>query len=259
MTDLNATWNEATRGPRMSEATGKVIFKYQMPVREQFTMELPVGAQIIRVQDMDGFFWMWAVVNTDMPTEKRHFRSFKTGAKIPDDFDTSYYIGFCAVFVQMELGLYIFEEKMPVEVVVDTSQHLTKSDVVRAMGELRGIPVVDLKLSQLEPSDLAGIPTFHVNKENAAKWFKDATAWMYEDPKTRHIADIDAVLTGFEDVLRPVYNEQLRRNWQAQECATKAWLREFCARLDQQKAGRKISQKRIDEIEAQGGFEEEEV
>lgn len=258
MTDLNATWNEATRGPRMSEATGKVIFKYQMPVKEQFTMELPAGAQIIRMQDMDGFFWLWAVVDTDAETEKRFFRAFKTGAKIPDDFDTSHYVGFCAVFVQMELGLYIFEDRQRYEAeqahdfLVNIA---TKSDFAKKLG----VPTIDVKLSKMEPSDLAGIPTFHVNEENAAKWFKEATAWMYEDPKKAWIGDIDAVLSEFEDVLRPLYTAQQRSNWQAQECATKAWLRDFCARLDGKKAVVRLSQKQIDEIEAQGGFEEEEA
>lgn len=109
MTDLNATWNEALRGPRMSEATGRVIFKYQMPVLEEFTMELPKGAEIIRMEDQGGMFWLWAVVNTDAPMEKRFFRAFKTGAKMPDGVELKY-VGFCAVFVQMELGLYIFED-----------------------------------------------------------------------------------------------------------------------------------------------------
>lgn len=102
-------WDEATRGPRMSEATGRVIFKYQMPVLEQFAMTLPAGAEIIRMEDQGGMFWMWAVVNTDAPPEERLFRAFKTGAKMPDGVPLRY-IGFCAVFVQMELGLYIFEE-----------------------------------------------------------------------------------------------------------------------------------------------------
>lgn len=103
------SWDETIRGPRMSDATGRVIFKYQMPVLEAFTMELPAGAQIIRMVDQGGMFWLWAVVNTDAPDETRRFRAFKTGAKIPDDINLRY-VGFCAVFVQMELGLYIFEE-----------------------------------------------------------------------------------------------------------------------------------------------------
>jgi len=107
MTDVG--WDESVRGPRMSNAAGRVIFKYQMPVLEAFEMSLPAGAEIIRIQDQGGMFWCWAVVNTDAPTETRRFRAFKTGAKIPDDLRLRY-VGFCAVFVQMELGLYIFEE-----------------------------------------------------------------------------------------------------------------------------------------------------
>lgn len=102
-------WDEALRGKKMSDATGRVIFKYQMPVLERFTMRLPQGAEIIRVADQGGMFWMWALVRTDVPDEGRHFAAFKCGGKIPDEL-TLRYVGFCAVFVQMELGLYIFEE-----------------------------------------------------------------------------------------------------------------------------------------------------
>lgn len=108
MSDLDKDWDAETRGPRMSEATGKVIFKYQMPVLEQFAMELPEGAEILRMEDQGGMFWMWAVVDTEAPTETRSFMAFKTGATIPRDVNLKY-VGFCAIFVQMELGLYIFE------------------------------------------------------------------------------------------------------------------------------------------------------
>lgn len=102
-------WDEAVRGKKMSDVTGRTIFKYQMPVLESFTMRLPAGAEIIRVADQGGMFWMWAVVNTDDPDEVRHFRSFKCGGKIPDGLNLRY-VGFCTVFVQQELALYIFEE-----------------------------------------------------------------------------------------------------------------------------------------------------
>lgn len=101
-------WDETLRGPRMSKAFGRVIFKYQMPVLESFTMKLPRGAEIIRMEDQAGMFWLWAVVNTNQPDEERHFRAFKTGAAMPEDVALRY-VGFCAVHVQMELGLYIFE------------------------------------------------------------------------------------------------------------------------------------------------------
>lgn len=102
-------FDETVRGPKMSSATGRVIYKYQIPVLEAFTMQLPKDAEIVRVADIEGMFWMWAVVNTDSETENRNFRAFKTGAKIPDGLNLKY-VGFCAIYVQMELGLYIFEE-----------------------------------------------------------------------------------------------------------------------------------------------------
>lgn len=102
-------WDLSVRGQKMSDVSGRTIFKYQMPVLESFTMRLPVGADIIRVADQGGMFWLWAVVRTDVPDEDRHFRAFKCGGKIPDELDLRY-VGFCAVFVQMELGLYLFEE-----------------------------------------------------------------------------------------------------------------------------------------------------
>jgi hypothetical protein len=105
-------WDESLRGKKMSEATGRVIFKYQMPVMERFTMKLPRGAEIVRMADQGGMFWLWAVVDTREPDEERKFVAVKCGANVPDD--DLVYRGFCAIFVQQELGLYIFEEAQPV-------------------------------------------------------------------------------------------------------------------------------------------------
>lgn len=102
-------WDASTRGPKMANPKGRAIFKYQMPVLEQFEMKLPQGALIIRMEDQGGMFWLWAVVDTRAPDETRKFRAFKTGAPIPDSFDGKY-IGFCKIHVQQELGLYIFED-----------------------------------------------------------------------------------------------------------------------------------------------------
>lgn len=101
-------WDESLRGKKMSDSSGKVIFKYQMPILESFTMKLPKGAEIIRVADQNGMFWLWAVVDTRVPDEDRHFVAVKCGANVPENLDLKY-IGFCAIFVQQELGLYIFE------------------------------------------------------------------------------------------------------------------------------------------------------
>ncbi|AMX93763.1 MULTISPECIES: hypothetical protein [Mesorhizobium] len=102
-------WDPAVRGQKVSDATGRVIYRYQMPVQEHFTMKLPAGAEIIRMADVAGMFWLWAVVRTDVPDEERHFHAFKTGGAIPGELNLKY-VGCCAVFIQMELMLYIFED-----------------------------------------------------------------------------------------------------------------------------------------------------
>jgi len=102
-------WNKSLRGEKMSSANGRVIFKYQMPVMERFTMRLPRGAEIIRMADQGGMFWLWAVVDTRLPDEERRFVAVKCGANVPEIPDLIYR-GFCAIFVQQELGLYIFED-----------------------------------------------------------------------------------------------------------------------------------------------------
>lgn len=102
-------WDEKLRGPKMSKNGGKVIFKYQMPVLEQFTMRLPLGAEIIRMDNQDGMFWLWAVVDTRKPDEVRKFHTVKCGGNVPENKNLVYR-GFCKIFVQQELGLYIFED-----------------------------------------------------------------------------------------------------------------------------------------------------
>lgn len=92
----------------MSNATGRLIYKYQIPILEAFTVRLPEGAEILRVEHIDGLSWIWAIVNTDAPDEDRHFMAFKTGTKMPDGVNLKY-IGYHAIFVQAELALYLFE------------------------------------------------------------------------------------------------------------------------------------------------------
>jgi len=85
------------------------IFKYPMPVQEKFELQLPVGAKIIRVADIDGLFYLWAIVNTEIEeTETRFIECYKTGQPI-DNPETLNYLGLCCLFIMQELGLYMFE------------------------------------------------------------------------------------------------------------------------------------------------------
>lgn len=106
-------WDSAVRGPKMSNTSGTVIFKYQMPVAEAFEMRLPEGAEIIRIDGEKGMLWLWAVVNTDNPDETRNFHAFKCGgAGMDKDLagDLLVYRGCAPIYIQAELMLYIFEQ-----------------------------------------------------------------------------------------------------------------------------------------------------
>ena len=105
---FNPAWDERARGPRMSQVTGRTIWKYQLPVLEEFILEMPKGAEIIRIADQGGMLWAWAVVDTEAPLEARRFLAFKTGAAMPDS--NLRYLGWAAIHIQAELALYFFEE-----------------------------------------------------------------------------------------------------------------------------------------------------
>jgi len=87
------------------------IFKYPLPVQEKYSIELPIGAQIIRVDDVDGLFFLWAIVNTDEEVEKelRHLEFYKTGQPILTPLKDLKHIGTCKLFIMQELCLYVFE------------------------------------------------------------------------------------------------------------------------------------------------------
>ena len=80
-----------------------------MPIQEKIEIELPVGSQIIRVDDVDGLFFLWAIVDTDIEEmELRHIEFYKTGQPI-ENAETLVYLGLCKLFIMQELGLYTFE------------------------------------------------------------------------------------------------------------------------------------------------------
>lgn len=89
----------------------KKIFKYRLPFMEVAKVEMPYGAHVIRIDGLDGALWIWAIVDTMAPIEIREFHLFKTGAEMPDDILHAYrYLGCGAIFVQMELMMYVFEQ-----------------------------------------------------------------------------------------------------------------------------------------------------
>ena len=91
------------------------VFKYSLPVQEKYQIELPRGARIIRVEDVGGLFFLWAIVNSSEDAEKemRYLEFYKTGQVIETPLDNLVMIGTCKLFIMQELCLYVFENIKP--------------------------------------------------------------------------------------------------------------------------------------------------
>jgi len=93
----------------------KAIYKYSLPVQEKHPIELPVGAKIIRVEDVGGLFFLWAIVETgdDVEKELRYLEFYKTGQPIETPLENLVMVGTCKLFIMQELCLYVFENIKP--------------------------------------------------------------------------------------------------------------------------------------------------
>ena len=106
---MGDSWNEKERGPKQAlvQVPKRTIWKYQIPILEDFEIELPAKADIIRFANEGGKLWLWAVVRPRTYLEKRRLLAFKTGAEMPDIPLT--YLGCAPLYIQAELMLYYFE------------------------------------------------------------------------------------------------------------------------------------------------------
>jgi hypothetical protein len=60
----------------------KRVFKYPVPVRDELTLQLPAGAEVLTVQVQNGAPVLWALVDDTAPTEARRFIVRGTGHAI---------------------------------------------------------------------------------------------------------------------------------------------------------------------------------
>ena len=58
------------------------VFKYPVPLVDEFLVELPVGAKILKIECQCDEPFIWALVNPENQTEKRKFRIAGTGHPI---------------------------------------------------------------------------------------------------------------------------------------------------------------------------------
>lgn len=88
-----------------------VVHKYPIPFQEGFELNLPKGSQVVRIDTVDGFNFLWALHevsdNPEIVTYK--FVSSKTGGEIEHEKPLTF-VGMYSIFIQMELLLYVFLE-----------------------------------------------------------------------------------------------------------------------------------------------------
>lgn len=60
----------------------KVVYKYGVETTGEFTVNLPLGAEILTVQIQSEIPFMWALVDPDAKQEPRRFRLVGTGHPI---------------------------------------------------------------------------------------------------------------------------------------------------------------------------------
>jgi len=66
------------------------IHKYPVPFDDNFSIDMPVDAEILTFQMQDGNRCIWAKVDTDKPKAARNFRLAGTGHPLPIDKNMKY-------------------------------------------------------------------------------------------------------------------------------------------------------------------------
>lgn len=84
------------------------IYKYPVEVADIQTILLPLGAQILTVQEQNGQPYIWAIVDTETDSEPRRFRLYGTGHNIETD-NVLKYIGTFQLLCG-RLVYHLFEE-----------------------------------------------------------------------------------------------------------------------------------------------------
>jgi hypothetical protein len=79
------------------------VWKFEVPVRDRFEIEMPVGARLLTVQTQNGRPHLWALVNPHAETETRVFWVMGTGHQAAD-LDGAEYVG----TFQMLGGQYVW-------------------------------------------------------------------------------------------------------------------------------------------------------
>ena len=119
----------------------KVIYKYRLPFMETSKVVLHKDAKVLRIDGFDGAIWVWALVDTEQPLVERTFYLYKTGGQMPDDIELYQYLGCGAIFIQMELMMYVFEKYVIEQKLVDPIPPPFDWKAVQEIGAANWAPV----------------------------------------------------------------------------------------------------------------------
>lgn len=81
----------------------QTIWKFELPVEDEPSVRMPLGAEVLTVQTQAGKPCLWALVDPAAPKHDRRFRIVGTGHPF-DDADAHRYIG----TFQMHGGALVF-------------------------------------------------------------------------------------------------------------------------------------------------------
>jgi hypothetical protein len=64
----------------------KTIWKFGIPVKDYFELDLPEGATILHVDCQNDQPQIWAMVKTGTPLQRRFFRLYGTGHQMGEEY-----------------------------------------------------------------------------------------------------------------------------------------------------------------------------
>ena len=87
----------------------KTVYKYLITPQNS-KIKMLQGAVIVCVHEQNGLIYIWAEVDTELPTEEREFAIYGTGENMPDEiFESFLYVG--TVFIDKGALVYHVYER----------------------------------------------------------------------------------------------------------------------------------------------------
>ena len=84
------------------------VFKYEVPISDFATVDMPQGAKILSLQVQHGTPTIWALVDPEAPSTQRNFRVAGTGHAIDNFGDELSFVGTCQM-MDGSLVWHLFE------------------------------------------------------------------------------------------------------------------------------------------------------